>query len=198
MTTTPELYQVDQFQARRKIFTLLGAQFHLRAFDGTLLAYSRQKAFRLKEDIRVFADEAQSHELLRIKSDRIIDFSASYHVYDAQTNECFGSLRRKGWSSLFRDKWEILDADGVVRGRVTEDSGWKAFFRRFNEMLALLMPQTFHIEVDGRNVATVAGRFNWFTQSFDVELSQDADSIMPRPLTIAMVILLLAVEGKQA
>jgi uncharacterized protein YxjI len=198
MTSMPELYQVDQFQARRKLFTFLGAEFHLRAMDGRLLAFSKQKAFTLKEDIRVFADEAQTTELLRIKADRIIDFSASYQVYDALTNECYGSLRRKGWSSLFRDSWEILDADGVVRGRVREDSGLKAFLRRFNEMLAMFMPQTFHVEVDGRNVATVAGRFHWFTQSYDVDLSEDADSIMPRPLTIAMVILLLAIEGKQA
>ncbi len=46
----------------------------------------------------------------------MLDFSASYQVTDSTTGEVIGSLRRKGWSSLFRDSWEILDAAGVVRG----------------------------------------------------------------------------------
>ena len=63
-STSAELYQHDVFQARRQLFKLLGAAFHLRTMDGRLLAYSKQKAFKLREDIRVFADEAQTVELL--------------------------------------------------------------------------------------------------------------------------------------
>ena len=193
---TPEIYQVDQFTARRKVFKLFGAGFTLLSPDGRVLAASAQKAFRLKEDIRVY-EGADGPELLTIQADRIIDFSAAYRVLDSGSGEVIGSLRRKGWSSMFRDSWEILDAEGVVRGRVSEDSGWKAIARRMHEVASLLLPQAYQIEVEGRTVATMTQNFNPFFQKFAVDLSQDADGLLPRPLAVATVILLLAIEGRQ-
>ena len=193
----PEIYQLDQFTARRKVFKLLGAGFTLLAPDGRILAASQQKAFRLKEDIRVHDGENSTTEILNIKANKIIDFSASYQVVDSTTGEMVGSLRRKGWSSLFRDSWEILDADGVVRGKVVEDSGWKALVRRTNEIVALCLPQTFQIEVEGQVVGTMKQNFNPFVQKYTVDLSGDANGLLPRPLAVATVILLLAIEGRQ-
>ena len=195
--TIPELYRHDQFLASKKVFKLLGGAFHLRTMDGKLLAYSKQKAFKLKEDIRVYADEAMREELLYIQADRVVDFSASYKVVDSQTGEHIGSLRRKGWSSMLRDSWEILDAQGHLRGNVLEDSSWKALVRRMHELAALLFPQSFLLQVDGETVATMKQNYFAFAPKFHVDLSDDADGRLPRPLAIATVILLLAIEGRQ-
>lgn len=196
-TTATELYQHDQFQARRQVFKLLGAAFHLRTMDGRLLAYSKQKAFKLKEDIRVYADEAMTEELLFIQADRVIDWSAAYRVTDSKTGEPIGLLRRKGWSSMFRDSWEILDPEGNLRGRVIEDSGWKALVRRVVDLASLLLPQTFLIQVDDQTVATMRQNHNVFVPKFVVDLSLDEQGLLPRPLAVATVILLLAIEGRQ-
>ena len=196
-STSAELYQHDVFQARRQLFKLLGAAFHLRTMDGRLLAYSKQKAFKLREDIRVFADEAQTVELLTIQADSIIDFSAAYKVIDSQTGEHVGSLRRKGWSSIFRDSWELLDPEGVVRGRVIEDSGWKAFVRRVLDLAKFVLPQAYLIQVDGQTVATMKQNFLGFPPKFTIDLSYDTQGRLPRPLAVATVILLLAIEGRQ-
>jgi len=197
-STIPELYQLDQFEASKQLFKLFGGAFRLYTLDGRLLAYSKQKAFKLREDIRVYADEAQSVELLYIQADQIIDWSAAYKVIDSQTGEHLGALRRKGWSSVFRDAWEILDAQGVVRGRVVEDSGWKAMLRRMVDWAALFLPQTYMIDVDGHTVATMRQNFLGIPPKFQVDLSQDHDGRLPRPLAVATVILLLAIEGRQA
>ncbi|WP_435016956.1 hypothetical protein TA3x_004539 [Tundrisphaera sp. TA3] len=194
---TPEVYRLDHFRARRKVFKLLGAGFTLETTDGRPLARSEQKAFRLKEDIRINEPGGDGAELLRIKADRIVDFSAAYRVDDAQTGEHIGTLRRKGWSSMFKDSWEILDADGVVRGKVVEESTWKALARRFVDAASLFLPQTFNIEVDGQVVGSMRQHFNPFIQKFDVDLSQDTDQLLPRPLAVATVVLLLAIEGRQ-
>ncbi len=196
-TTIPELYQHDQFLASKKVFKLMGGAFHLRTMDGKLLAYSNQKAFKLKEDIRVFADEAMKQELLYIQADRVLDMSASYKVVDSQTGEHIGSLRRKGWSSMLRDSWEICDAQGNVRGKVLEDSSWKALVRRLHELASILLPQAFLLQVDGQTVATMKQNYFAFAPKFHVDLSQDSDGRLPRPLAIATVILLLAIEGRQ-
>ena len=42
---------------RFKVFKLLGGSFYVRDAAGTLVAFSEQKAFKLKEDIRVYADD---------------------------------------------------------------------------------------------------------------------------------------------
>jgi hypothetical protein len=193
----PEIYRHDHFIARRKFFKLFGGHFTIFGLDGALLASSEQKAFKLKEDIRVNDGTPGGAELLQIKADRIVDFSACYKVTDSQTGEHVGTLRRKGWSSLFRDSWEILDAEGIVRGKVLEESAWKAFFRRTVEAVSLFMPQSFLVEIDGQVVATMRQNFNVFIPKFDVDLSLDTEGMLPRPLALATVVLLLAIEGRQ-
>ena len=197
MTTTPALYEHDKFEARRQVFKLLGAAFHLRTADGELLAYSKQKAFKLKEDIRVYSDEAMTDELLYIQADRVMDWSAAYRVTDSKTGEVVGLLRRKGWSSMFRDSWEILNSVGNPLGRVIEDSGWKAMARRLIDLASILLPQTFLIQVDGQTVATMRQNHNVFAPKFFVDLSLDELGLLPRPLAVATVVLLLAIEGRQ-
>jgi uncharacterized protein YxjI len=196
-STAAEIYQHDHFLAQRQVFKLLGAAFRLKTADGRLLAYSKQKAFKLREDIRVYSDEAQTVELLHIRADRIIDFSAAYSVVDSHTGEHVGSLRRKGWSSMFRDSWELLDPQGNVRGRVVEDSSWKALVRRTIEIASVFLPQTFLIQIDGQTVATMRQNFLGIPPRYTVDLSHDIAGKLPRPLAVATVILLLAIEGRQ-
>ncbi len=196
-STAAEIYQHDHFLAQRQVFKLLGAAFRLKTADGRLLAYTKQKAFKLREDIHVYSDEAQTVELLHIRADRIIDFSAAYSVVDSHTGEHVGSLRRKGWSSMFRDSWELLDPQGNVRGRVVEDSSWKALMRRTVEIASVFLPQTFLIQIDGQTVATMQQNFLGIPPRYTVDLSHDIEGKLPRPLAVATVILLLAIEGRQ-
>jgi uncharacterized protein YxjI len=195
--TSGELFQHDQFLAQRQVFKLLGAAFRLKTPDGRLLAYSRQKAFKLREDIRVYSDESEAVELLHIQADRIVDFRAAYKVFDSQTGDLIGSLRRKGWASLLRDSWELFDSEGRLRGRVVEDSGLKALLRRLNDLVSAFLPQTYLIEVDGEVVATMRQNFLGIPPRYTIDLGLDRDGRLPRPLAVATVILLLAVEGRQ-
>jgi hypothetical protein len=68
---------------RRKVIKLLGGAFH--AYDlqqQELYAYSKMKAFKLKEDIRLYSDDKMTTELLPIKARQIIDLGATYDVVD--------------------------------------------------------------------------------------------------------------------
>lgn len=196
-STLPELFLHDKFDAEKQMLQLVGGTFRFRSKDGRLLGYCRQKAFRLREDITVFADEGQTVPLLKIEATQIIDFDASYRVLDAQTGELYGSLRRKGWSSLLRDSWEILDPQNIPRGKILEDSGWKAMVRRLVDLAALLLPQTFLIEVNQQVVGTLEQNRWGIPPRYSVDLSLDRDNLLPRPLAIAATILLLAIEGHQ-
>lgn len=186
-------FQGTQFLARRKVFKLFGAAFHLYGADGSLRAYVKQKAFKLREAITVFTDETMATPLLVIQARSIIDFSA---IYDVTTPEGVrvGSLQRKGMKSILRDQWLLMDAQGTTIGQIDEDSMMFALLRRF---LSNLIPQAYTFTVNGSQVATFRQRFNLFVHKFDVDYSPDTQGLLDRRLGVAAVVLLLAIEGRQ-
>lgn len=194
MTTDTGVYTQTSYLLRRKVFTIFGAAFHVYGPDGRVLMYSKQKAFKLKEDIRLYTDESMQTELLTIKARNIIDFSAVYDVVDPMRQEQVGSLRRKGFKSLFRDEWMILDGYEREIGVIREDNLGLALVRRY---LMNLIPQTFHAEVQGQSVAVYKQRFNPFIFKLELNFSPDTANVLDRRLGLAAGILLAAIEGRQ-
>lgn len=195
MADPQQVFSLERFTARRKIFTVLGATFTLHEpVSMEVLAFSRQKAFKLKEDIRLFTDESKTEELLLIQARRVVDFAAAYDVTDSATGDRVGTLRRKGFSSIVRDRWQMLDAEGDLLGEIVEDSAGLALVRRF---LTNLIPQTYHLDVRGTAVGIVRQLFNPFVHKYDVDFAIDREGLLDRRLGIAAVILLLAIEGRQ-
>jgi hypothetical protein len=84
----------------------------------------RQKAFKLREDVTVYADEAQTRPLYRIEADRVIDISAAYHFTDAGGTR-LGHVQRRGMRSLWRAHYEIQPA-GLDRAalEIHEENPW--------------------------------------------------------------------------
>ena len=189
-----ERYANDQYIIRRKIFSFLGAAFHIYDPQGNVVFYSKQKAFKLKEDIRVYTDESQSQEVLLIAARSVIDFSASYDVIDSASGEKIGVLRRKGLSSILRDQWQVLDAADQPVAAIREDSMALALVRRF---LSNLIPQTFYCEADGQRLWTLKQNFNPFVLKIRLSFEGDPDVVLDRRLAIAASILLCAIEGRQ-
>ncbi len=195
---TAAMFGADRFILRQKVFTFLHRKFHL--FDESeqnILLFSQMKAFKFKEDIRLFSDESMSTELLRIQARSIIDFSAAYDIIDSSTNARIGVARRKGWSSMIRDSWELLDAREQPLGTIMEDSTLKALVRRFIDAASFLMPQAFHVEVAGATVAIFKQNFNPFVRKLMLDFTPDTNRLLDRRLGIAACILMMAIEGKQ-
>ena len=101
----------------------LASQIYIRDANGNLLGYVKQKLFKLKEDINIFADEGQTQHLFNIKADRMLDFSANYRFTDNQGG-VIGSIRRKGMRSIWKANYEISDAAGNQALRINEENGW--------------------------------------------------------------------------
>jgi hypothetical protein len=182
-----------QFTVRRKVLSLLGAKFHIFNEEGKLIGFSRQKAFKLKEDIRVYTDESMSRELLSIMARQVIDFGAAYDVVDSSSAEKVGALRRQGLRSLLRDQWLVLDEEDRQIGIIEEDNQLFALIRRF---VTNLVPQSYHLlDGDGRQLARMHRHFNPFVQKLTVTVEDD-DTIDPH-LVLAAGILLVAIEGRQ-
>jgi len=161
---------------------------------GTVLFYSKLKAFKLKEDIRLYAGEDMNVELLTIRARNIIDFGAAYDVVDSQSGEPVGTLRRKGFRSMLRDEWIIMNAAGQEIGTIQEDSMAMALLRRF---LTNLIPQSFTGIIQGVPVLNFHRHFNPFVLRMDLDFSPDVQGLLDRRLGIAAGVLLSAIEGRQ-
>jgi len=185
----------DHYLLRRQVLALTG-KFRVYAPDGSLALFSQQKMFRLREDIRVYADEARTVELLWIQARQILDFSAAYDVTDSTTSLKVGSLRRRGFHSLVRDAWEILDPGDQPIGTIQEDSLALGLLRRL--LLGSLLPQNYDALMGGTRVADLRQRFHLFRYEMDVDFRFDTASRLDRRLGLAAAILLAAIEGKQA
>ncbi|MDZ4769001.1 MAG: hypothetical protein SGJ24_07730 [Chloroflexota bacterium] len=91
---------------------------------GQSVCFVSQKVFKLKEDIQVFQDESRSRELYRIRADKIFDFTTTYHFTDSSTGQALGAIKSQGWTSIWRATYEVMNAEGVVTHRITEDNPW--------------------------------------------------------------------------
>ena len=66
MTTAKQLhpaFQHNHYLFRKKVFKLFGEAFHVYDEYGSVLLYSKQRPFKLREDFRVYSDERQTEEL---------------------------------------------------------------------------------------------------------------------------------------
>ena len=189
--TTPALpWDLPSFRIRRKVLKLFGASFHV--YDGErVVAFCDQKAFKLREDIRLYHDETKSKELMLIRARQVIDFAACYDIVDAASQQKVGALRRKGLASILRDSWEVLDNDDKPLGKCQEDSAAMAMLRRFIN----LIPQTFRLQAPQGGAVVFKQRFNPFVYSLEVTIPADVG--IDRRLVFATAVLLAAIEGRQ-
>jgi len=189
------IFQFPSYLLKRQVFALTG-RFRFYDPNGNQVMFSEQKMFKLREDIRVYSDENKTQEVLSIKARQIIDFSAAYDVVDTAYNQKIGVLRRKGWSSMLRDEWQVLDANEDQIGVLFEDSMGMALLRRF--LLGSLLPQNYDITLGGARVADLKQNFNLFRYELNLDFTMDPSQKLDRRLGIAAGILLAAVEGRQS
>ncbi|RCJ25648.1 hypothetical protein A6S26_14980 [Nostoc sp. ATCC 43529] len=103
-------------------FWALAPQISVADGQGNLAFYVKQKLFKLKEAITIFADTEQTRPLYYIKADRIIDFSARYDFTHSNGNY-IGSVKRRGLKSLWRARYDIFDGDTTTLN-IQEKNPW--------------------------------------------------------------------------
>lgn len=105
-------------------FKLLAIAQQISVTDaaGHVIFYVRQKAFRFKEAVSVYADTAQTRPLYQINADRVFDISAQYNIDDSQGTR-LGAVRRHGMRSLWRAHYEIISNNQPFL-TVREENPW--------------------------------------------------------------------------
>jgi uncharacterized protein YxjI len=173
---------------RRKFWSVFERVFRVFTGDGQLIMYIQHPLLKLREEFMVYADEAKTRPLLRVKSQQIIAINFSFTVADAVTGELLGAVQKKGLRSLVRDRFIIMDPQGVEIGHAEEQGA--SLLRRFFPLL----PSRHAIFVGGQLVAQVKQVFRWFTKEFTVDTHPS--SVDPR-FVLAVALLALIAEARR-
>jgi len=158
-------------------FEVLSIARKLSVIDaaGNLNFYVKQKAFKLKESVTVFADADQKLPLYELAADRVIDFSANYHFKDGRGTHV-GTVRRKGMKSLWRARYDIVN--GSARAlTIQEANPWaKVCDALFSEIpiLGMFSGYVFHPEYivareDGTPLMRLKKEPAFFQGKFSIE-----------------------------
>lgn len=189
----------ERYTIRRKFFKLFGAGFTVYDEAGSPLAYTHQKAFRLRENITLYTDESRSDAMLTIRTDSVLDFSGSYDVATPE-GRVVGTLRRKGMKSSFvRDEWIVYTGEGREHALIRERGGFAPFARRWIDSIAVFLPQTFDVTRvgDGVQIATFRQHFNPVIYKMGVAINAD-DAHLDDLVLLAAGSLIAAIEGRQS
>lgn len=90
---------------------------------GNVRAYAKQKMFRLKEHVQIFADTSQTELKYEIRANKWLDFNTSYSFADASGNN-LGRVVRKGWRSIWKASYLIFDEHDNQDLEINEKNAW--------------------------------------------------------------------------
>jgi uncharacterized protein YxjI len=167
---------------------------------GPPIAFVRQKKLAIKEDIRFYADEAQTDELFRVKARSLLDMGGSR--YDILVgDEPIGVVRHKFRESLYRSTWHIGGPDEQEVGLARESSTAVGILRRAVDFVPYVggfvpIPYNFEIVIDGEVVGNMNRRFARVRDQYILDLSGDRERKIDRRVGVALAVGLDALQNR--
>ena len=159
---------------------------------GPQIAYVRQKKLAIREQIRFFADEAETQELFHIQAQTWLDTGGSrYDVVDGHEGN-IGLLEHVFRKSLFRSTWRVSSPLGEELAVARERSQAMAIARRLIDFvpdIGGLIPIPYNFEIlAGDQVIGALDRKFQLRDRYVLDLSADAERVLDRRLAIALAI----------
>jgi uncharacterized protein YxjI len=178
----------SRYTIKRNFWSFLERIFRVMTPDGQVIMFVKHPVLRLREEFQVYADEAQTRPLLRVKSKQVIAINFAFDVTDATSGQLYGTVQKRGWKSIVRDKFLILDPTGAEIGYMEEQGA--SVMRRIFPWLT----SKHAIFMQGAQVAFVRQKFRFFTKEFDVEMTPGG----PDPkFVLACALLALIAEARR-
>jgi hypothetical protein len=166
---------------------------------GPPVAFVRQKKLAIREDIRFYADDSETHELFRLKARTILDTGGSrYDVFAG--DERLGTLHHDFRKSLVRTTWHVYGPDEQEQAIAQERSAAMAILRRVIDFVPdygglIPIPYNFDFLVDGSKVGEMNRKFQ-LRDRYVLDLAGDHERKLDRRLAIALAIGLDALQNR--
>ena len=166
--------------------------------NGITVAYVRQKMLKLLEEVQVFGSESRSELNYTIRADRWLDFSASYSFTNRAGYEV-GKIVRKGWASIWKAHYEILDENRQQDLLVREENPWiKILDSMLGEVpiLGILTGYLFHpayivTRPNGTLVARLKKEPSFFGRRFTIDKLAEFEKGEEERILLGLMMLIL-------
>ena len=150
--------------------------FVIKDASDETISFVRQKLFKFIEEVNVYSDESKAEQLYEIRANKWLDFSAVYTFTD-QVGQQIGSVARKGWSSLWKARYEIYDEHKSQDLLIHEENGWIKVADNLLGQVPILgiftgyffNPSYLVVRPNGDAVARLEKRPSFFGRKFTVE-----------------------------
>ena len=181
-----------------KIVTI-GTRIKIKDATGRQVAYVRKKKFKLKENVGVYSDEAESRLLFRMKADRMLDFSARYAI-SVPDGHPIGAVGRQGMKSLWSSAYVLDDAYGTEAGSIREENAWTKVLDSVMESLplgdalgGLFFNPAYLAELYGKDVLRIQKQPSVLESSFRIDKLADFSGD-EEDLLLAGIIMMVLLE----
>lgn len=166
--------------------------------NGSVIAYVRQKMFKLVDHVEVFTNESKSQVKYNIRANKWLDFSATYTFQDA-FNNVIGRVARKGWNSAWKAHYNIFNANDVQEYMIQEVNPWVRVADSFTSEVPILSMFTgymFHpkykiIDNNGTVVAMLKKESSFFGRKFSVEKLQEINDGDEERIILSLMMMIL-------
>jgi hypothetical protein len=200
--------QHDRFILRQRFRPVVNEyEFSLPAGNGDEpgppFCFVRQRRFKFKEDIRFYADDGRTIELMRIEARQRFDPRARYDVA-ASDGSKIGEIQKVFGASLLRSTYLLYDATGTAVATAAEQSLPIALFRRavgfvpYLENVADWLPIPYHFtfERNGVVLGTHRRHIGKFRDVYTIDMSGDPQRSVDRRLILAIAVGMDALQAR--
>lgn len=179
----------------------MAPQVTLTDATGAPIFYVRQKIFRLREGVQVYASKAEREQgqppIFTVESNRIIDFSATYRFTDEEGRE-LGSVRRRGMRSLFKAHYEVHDG-GHKLADIKEEKALTRLLDGLFEQIPVLggfSGYLFHpafrmTDASGQLLLRMAKQADFFEGKFAIEKHAELEPVDEYRALLALLMMVL-------
>ncbi len=180
----PEIYRKNKFHIKYHVLSLTNKST-IKDENDDIIGFSKQKLFKIKDEIRVYKTEEMKEEVFRIKQKNIVDINANYEIIDSVYDSTLGYLKKKLLESVGRNKYVFLGPNG---GKVGEIKLSGSFGNRFAQ--SVKGKWNYEIIYGDDNVGSLKEKMTLTKYIFDINFFSDLDYKLDRrfPLAVAMCI----------
>lgn len=154
-----------RYRIKRRFWSFFDRKFDVRTMDDQPMLYVKHPLFKFREEFNICTDETETTPVFRLKSRQIIAINFCYDLTDANTGALVATIQKKGFKSLIRDKFHLLDANGNEFGTMEEKGA--SILRRFFPWLT----SKHEIMIGGVRAGFVAQVFRFFNKEFTVDVT---------------------------
>ena len=165
-----------------------------RVFDaaGQLVAFVRHPILRVREQFQIYADEAMQQPIATIQCRQIVAINRTYDVTDPTSGQWIGTLRSRGFKSMLRDTFDLLDAQEQPVG-LLEELGW-SWLRR---ILPILLGH-WRVVLGEAEVAKIDQVFRFFVKEYRLTVAAQGKNVDTRFLLACALLALLRENRREA